>query len=333
MQSIKEILNTKEYKPLREGALSERTSFISLSGSHAYGLNIENEDYISDIDIRGIYMHTKEEILTGCMSQEIITFDDTDTVLYPFLKMINLLKNCNPDVIPLLGVRKEHILKLMPEGKMLLDNSDIFLSQRVGNTFGGYAVNLLKNIQLALLVEGNCGEDIVAKQLENTLKKQMQVFAKNYTDLSADECFKVLENKVSKKEDIYITVNLRNYPLKDLAGMYSELHNIEKNFGKLLGRNKKSTPQKLYKQQMHLIRMLTMATEILSGEGVVTYREKDRGFLLDIRSGKYSNDEIMEFVRKKEDELEYAKKHSELPACCNEKAIRDLVYEINLNSI
>jgi len=43
---------------------------------------------------------------------------------------------------------------------------------------------------------------------------------------------------------------------------------------------------------MHLIRLLITGTEVLEGKGINTYREKEREFLLDIRKGKYSYNEL-----------------------------------------
>jgi len=48
----------------------------------------------------------------------------------------------------------------------------------------------------------------------------------------------------------------------------------------------------LTKHAMHLIRLLITGTEVLEGKGINTYREKEREFLLDIRKGKYSYNEL-----------------------------------------
>lgn len=333
MINIKELLDSEEYSFLKEDELDKKTAFLTLAGSISYGTDISNENYQSDVDIRGVYLHTREEILTCRPTDETIGSKDADILLYPLCKIVHLLKNCNPDVIPLLGVKKEHILKMSPEGKLLIDNADLFLSKRAGNSFGGYAMQQLSLIEQALMTEGCADEEALTRRLKHRLEKQMEHFALTYTGLSKDECFKISSRDSSSRDELSITVDLREYPVKSLRGMFSELSNIEKDFGKLTKRNKKSTPAKLAKHQMHLIRLLSMGTEILSGEGINTFREKDRDFLLDIRNEKYTNEEIMEFARQKEAEFNYAKKHTCLPDNCDYKAIDDLVCEINLMSM
>ena len=44
-------------------------------------------------------------------------------------KMTNLLCNCNPNTIELLGLRMEDYLILTEEGKLLVDNAEYFLSK------------------------------------------------------------------------------------------------------------------------------------------------------------------------------------------------------------
>lgn len=333
MVNVKELLNSEGYDFLKEGDLENRIAFLTLAGSISYGTDIFNDSYKSDIDVRGVFLHTKEEILSCRPTSQTIENKDVDALLYPLGKMVHLLKNCNPDVLPLLGVKKEHILKISPEGKLLVDNADLFLSKKAGNSFGGYAMQQLNLIEEAMSVEGCTDEEAITRRLKRRLDEQMEYFALNYTGLSKDECFKVSSRDALSRDELCITIDLRDYPVKSLRGMFSELANIEKDFGKLRKRNKKSTPTKLAKHQMHLIRLLTMGTEILSGEGINTFREKDRDFLLDIRNEKYTNEEIMEFVRQKEAEFNYAKKYTNLPDTCDYKAVDELVCEINLMSL
>ena len=333
MREVKEILASKEYDFLREGNLEDRTALLVLGGSRAYGTDIHREDYQSDIDVRGIYLHTKEEILTCNPTDKVIEKSGLDVALYPLTKVVGLLKNCNPNIIEFLGVKEDHILKATPEARLLIDNSDIFLSQRAGNSFGGYALSQLKAIENALMLENGVDDKLIAEQLRKTLDKQMEIFAEKYTGLSKDECFVVNQDDINHRDELCITVDLQTYPVNSLSGMYSELAEINRKFGKLNHRNKKTSPTKLAKHQMHLIRLLSMGTEILSGEGINTYREKDRDFLLDIRNEKYTNDEVMEFVREREEKFNYAKKHSVLPKTCDEQAIKELVSEINLRCL
>ena len=85
MNKIKELLKTEDYDFLRtDEHLGNNIILLTLGGSWAYGTNIET----SDVDIRGIALNSKEEILTNKNFEQR---DDkvTDTVVYSFNKIIN----------------------------------------------------------------------------------------------------------------------------------------------------------------------------------------------------------------------------------------------------
>ena len=132
--NIKEKLESREYDFLRTNErIKNNTMLLTLGGSLAYGTNVDYIDpdtgnrYISDIDLRGILSENPNEII-GLSKFEQFENKTTDTVLYGFSKMIKLLLNCNPNVIEILGTKPEHIFHLSEEGKMLKDNTNIFLT-------------------------------------------------------------------------------------------------------------------------------------------------------------------------------------------------------------
>ncbi|MCL2321273.1 MAG: nucleotidyltransferase domain-containing protein [Oscillospiraceae bacterium] len=84
----------------------------------------------------------------------------------------------------------------------------------------------------------------------------------------------------------------------------------------------------LNKHAMHLIRLLIMGKEILMGLPINTYREKDRDFLLDIRNGKYSYEEIFKKVEVLENEFKIAYDNTKLPDEPDYKKAEDMVIEI-----
>ena len=60
--------------------------------------------------------------------------------------------------------------------------------------------------------------------------------------------------------------------------------------------------------------LLIEGTEILEGKGINTYRQNDREFLLDIRHGKYTFEEIFKMVDDYEAKFKYAANNSSLPS-------------------
>ena len=107
---------------------------MGLGGSYAYGTNHAN----SDIDFRGITLNLPSDLL-GLTQFEQYEDANTDTVIYSFNKIVNLLLECNPNTCEILGLDDEQYLIMTPLGKELLANKKLFLSKRAIKSFGGYA--------------------------------------------------------------------------------------------------------------------------------------------------------------------------------------------------
>ena len=78
-----------------------------------------------------------------------------------------------------------------------------------------------------------------------------------------------------------------------------------------------------------------MAFDILENGEIVTYREKEHDFLMDIRNGKYLDDnrqpipEFFEMVDELEKRLDYDKKNTDLPEVPNYNRINEFVMAVN----
>lgn len=92
---------------------------------------------------------------------------------------------------------------------------------------------------------------------------------------------------------------------------------------------------KLGKHMMHLVRLYFMCFDILEHGEVVTYREAEHDLLMDIRNGKYLDDnnqptsEFFEFVDELEKRMNYAKENTLLPEKLDYNAIQDFVMSVN----
>jgi hypothetical protein len=118
--------------------------------------------------------------------------------------------------------------------------------------------------------------------------------------------------------------------------MWSEMHSIVKSYAKIGKRNEKAIEHgKLGKHMMHLIRLYIMCLDILENEEIVTYREGDHDLLMDIRNGKYLDDnrqpipEFFEMVDEYERKLDYVKENTSLPDNPNYKMINEFVMSVN----
>jgi uncharacterized protein len=126
-------------------------SFLSYGGSRAYGLNTEQ----SDVDLVGFVLPpkevlnnifqnfeewaNKEEINTEYQHLVNPANPKLETKVYSLKKFFKLASECNPNIIEILWVDPECILKLDSIGEEVLANRDIFLSKQAKFRFLGYA--------------------------------------------------------------------------------------------------------------------------------------------------------------------------------------------------
>ena len=334
------VLFSKEYEFLHTNEhLGNNIILIGLGGSYAYGT--EKEDGSSDLDVRGCALNTKEEILTNGIfsnkySFEQFTNEETDTVIYSFNKLVSLLCNVNPNTCELLGLKPEHYLYVYPIGKELLNNAHLFLSKRAIHSFGGYANQQLRRMELL------CNRNVSQSQREqfilNTINNTMYDIKRAYQDFTDDEIKLYIDKAVQEGYDteIFMDINLNHYPLRDYCSVWNEMKAIVSSYNKIGKRNEKAiTHNKLGKHMMHLIRLYMMCLDILEKEQIVTYREAEHDLLMDIRNGKYldSNDhpipEFYEMVDDYEKKLDYAKLNTSLPDNPNYDEINDFVMSVN----
>lgn len=326
------VLFSDEYKFFKTNEhLGNNIILIGLGGSYAYGTNTEN----SDLDVRGCALNTKEEILTNKNFDQFVN-EETDTTIYSFNKLVSLLSNTNPNTIELMGLKPEHYLYLHPIGKELLDNAHLFLSKKAIHSFGGYANQQLRRMELL------CNRNVSQAQREqfilNTINNAMYDIKQAYQDFTDEEIKLYIDKAVQEGYDteIFMDVNLKHYPLRDYCSVWNEMKSIVSSYNKIGKRNEKAiTHNKLGKHMMHLIRLYMMCLDILEKEQIITYREAEHDLLMDIRNGKYldSNDqpipEFYEMVDEYEKRLDYAKLNTNLPDSPDYKKINEFVMSVN----
>lgn len=332
IEQIKEVLKTGEYDFLREDKnLGDNIILLTLGGSHAYGTNNEN----SDLDVRGCALNSKMQILTNENFEQFVN-EATDTTIYSFNKLISLLSNCNPNTIELLGNKPEHYLYVSGIGKELIDNAHLFLSKRAAYSFGGYATAQLRRLDNKAVRLVN--QEQRERHILNSIINAYHTFPEKYFHFEEDS-IKLYIDKSEQEEydtEIFMDINLHHYPLRDYKSMWSEMNNVVKDYSKIGKRNKNAIEHnKLGKHMMHLIRLYMMCLDILEHEKIVTYREKEHDLLMDIRNGKFLDEdrqpipEFYEMVDDYEKKLEYARNNTNLPDNPDYKRINEFVASVN----
>ena len=321
LQKLGICIDTEDYLFLDENEALKKPILIGLSGSYAYGTNIAT----SDLDIRGIAMQAKNDILLGRDFEQVVDVA-TDTTIYSFSKMCGLLAACNPNTIELIGLKPEHYLYLSDLGRELLENKDMFLSKRCVNTFTGYANQQMYRLQQKTLVA--MSEEELNTHICMTL---------NGMKLTLEEQYNLNGIEVHMKDGkIVLDLEVNDYPAEELSAVLGVFNNTLREYQKHSKRNENALAHgKIAKHSMHLLRLYMMCEDLLLEGKVVTYREKEHGLLMDIRNGKYLADdgkptkEFFDIVHEYEGRLDYAKEHSVLPAEPDTERIENFVLKAN----
>jgi predicted nucleotidyltransferase len=332
MRNIQEIIATKEYDFLRTNEhLKDRLMFLVFGGSHAYGTNTP----ASDVDIRGCAFNRKSDLIGMSIFEQVVEIE-TDTTIYSFNKLIRLLCECNPNIIESVGSKSEHYVLYSPIARELLDNRKIFLSKKAAASFGGYANQQLRRLQNAL-ARDSYPQAEKERHIMGSLKSAMTSFEDRYTKLPEGSMVLRIDksDKEEFDEEIFIDVNLKHYPLRDLKGMWADMQNVVKDYDKLSRRNKKKDDEHLNKHAMHLVRLYLMCIDIIEKEEIITYRENDLDLLMSIRNGKYQKEdstfymEFFDMVTDYENRMNYAAENTSLPETPDYKRVEEFVMSVN----
>lgn len=160
-EELQRIIDSEPYDFLRtDPHLGKHLMFLTIGGSHAYGTNVAG----SDVDIRGIALNSREDLL-GLGEFEHHVDTATDTTVFSFNKIVKLLSNGNPNVLELFGNSDDLVISYSPTTKLLMENKKLFLSKNAIKPFGGF-VNDLINKSGRLYIDmqnGRYGETDIEK--------------------------------------------------------------------------------------------------------------------------------------------------------------------------
>ena len=325
-------MNSSQYNFLRlHPRLGKKIILLGLGGSHAYGTNNAN----SDIDFRGITLNSTSDLL-GLTYFDQYEDNDTDTVIYSFNKIIRLLLECNPNTCEILGLEENQYLIKTSLGQELIDNKDLFLSQRAAKSFGGYASAQLRRLQNAI-ARDSMPQPNREQHIFNSVKNALDDFNRRYDGFGQGSINLYIDNGATEgfTKEIFVDANYSHIPLREYEKMFSTMNAVIREYDKIGKRNKKKDDNHLNKHAMHLIRLFMMAIDILDKGIIKTYRGNDLDLLLKIRNGSFQNKdhtfstEFYDILAHYEKELERASKGTSLPENPDMEKVEAFVEYVN----
>ena len=147
----------------RERGLGEWCILHAYRGSIAHGLFIPPDDPMStdDVDTMAVCVPDREHYLGlrqyGSRGTKEVKRGSLDVVVYEARKAISLLAKGNPNVLSLLYVEPEHVIKMTLAGRLLVENRAHFVGRHVHRSFCGYASAQLKKMERSAC-QGYMGE-------------------------------------------------------------------------------------------------------------------------------------------------------------------------------
>ena len=304
---------------------------LGVSGSYGYGTNREG----SDIDFRGVTLNFPSDLI-GLTSFDQYEDTATDTVIYSFNKLVNLLLNCNPNTIEILGLDEDQYVIKTEAGQELLDHRRLFLSKRAAASFGHYADAQLRRLQNAIArdtLPQPSREEHILKSVNHALddfnrrqKEEYKTDASLYIDAARTE---------GLETEIFLDASFRHFPLRRYNELMNTLHTVVREYDKIGKRNHKKDDDHLNKHAMHLVRLFMMGIDILEKGEIRTHRpETDLELLRSIRRGDFMQDNILipafyEIVEEYERRFHEAEMQSTLPDNPDMEAVGAFVESIN----
>ena len=275
------------------------------SGSVAYGMALST----SDVDVKGIAIAPREHVVGFAYSFEqrersVAKGHAFDEVIYDLRKFMKLAAECNPNIVEMLFCHPTDILFSAVEALTLYESRELFLSQRAKHTFGGYAMSQLKRIRShrrwlldppkAKPTREAFGLDPHKKLSADTMGAADAVIAEGH--VLAEEAMQLL----AREKSYGVALREWNQYESWKASRNEKRAALERDHGYDT------------KHAMHLVRLLRMCKEILSGEGVKV-RRPDAEELLGIRRGQWPYEQLTEWAENTLDECEALSKTSALP--------------------
>lgn len=291
-------------------------------GSHAYGLNVAT----SDLDVKGVCIEPRAYhlgFLNNFEQHEHMgsKSDGIDKVIYSLKKFAKLAADCNPNIIEILHVDEEDVLKIDEFGEQLRAVRDEFISRRAKATFSGYALGQLHRIKTHrrwLLDPPKAAPTRKEFGLSETSKVSK-------SELGAFDAITVQGIEVELSKEL-ITVFTRE----------KAYHTAKTHYDQYVNWTKTRNPMRAdlearfgydCKHGCHLIRLMRMCKEILLS-GKVIVKRPDREELLAIRRGERTYDSLIEEAENLESECNELYETSSLPRESNRNKLDTMIVEM-----
>ena len=347
----------KEDFTLERVRLPDLLLFDAVSGSHAYGTQTPK----SDTDRRGIFI-VPDSFHAGMDVIEQVADEKNDEVYYELTRFFQLLEKNNPGALELLYTPDDCIRH--KHAAFDLIDPGLFLSKLAEKSFAGYADSQIRKARglNKKIVNPQPEERKHLRDFCHVLEAQGSVPLADWLvdrGLTEEECGLVAVNHApstfalfhdaaqpyrgifSRKDDAAVVCSSVPLEAKPIAWLncntdaFKAHCRAHREYWQWVGERNEDRYQTNQnhgrdydsKNIMHTFRLLDMALEI-AREGIVRVRRPNAAWLLDVREGKFSYDEIMEMTEEKLAEIHESFEKSPLPDEPDRARISEMLREV-----
>jgi predicted nucleotidyltransferase len=333
--------------------------FDAISGSHAYGTQTPK----SDSDRRGIFV-APDSFQAGMESIEQVADEKNDEVYYELTRFFQLLEKNNPGALEILYSPSDCIRYKHPAFDLI--DPSLFLSKLSEKSFSGYSEMQIRKARglNKKMVNPQPEQRKHLREFCHVLEAQGSVPLGDWLalrGLEEKDCGLVAVNHApstyalfhdpalryrgifSPKDDAAVVCSSVPLEAKPIAWLHGNMdafkahcraHReywqwVEERNEERYRTNEAHGLEYDTKNIMHTFRLLDMALEI-AVEGVVRVRRPNATWLLEVRDGKFSYDEILAITEERLLAIREAFEKSSLPEEPDRERITDLLREVQV---
>lgn len=288
-------------------------------GSRLFGTSTPT----SDVDFSGVFVATEDFYLGLDTVEEVDcsvvdklengrnSQDAVDEKCYELRKFVGLALGNNPNIIEQLFVPLDQLHHVTEVGHELLANAHLFPHTGTYDKFIGYAVSQKKKM---VIKRDNMNSILFALELIS------QYDLKKYIAELPIVC------GINGVKDTGQHIMFGDCSVQKNDTVKQALRKLEDRKGKFSGRHEDFVSKYGYdtKFAAHLLRLLWEGGFLLK-HGYLEFPLENRDLFLDVRSGKYTIEEVLEMATQLEDEMRGLKETSKLPKKPRKEEVNELL--------
>lgn len=275
----------------------------------------ENFNNLEELELIGFCLDSHDEV--KCNGYKKKVFNSGTATLYTFNQLLDGLIKCDTNVLKLFGYNNENIIFINEHARYLKDNLDLFLNKKsIMHSFGGYAWKL---------------KGVIEKDLSKinyyTQEEKEEILLKNmykYFELLHLKDDNSLLDLHLENNKMLVDISMKNVSFKKLKNMMNNMDNILCEYGRIQCEKSNNIilRNSTLKVASDLAEIYLIAIDIFKGKGIRYMRDED--IVDNIKNRKYDVDEMIILLNSLEEEMNLAKRKSDLPDDIDRREINKL---------